>query len=317
MRCLHPNRQRGVSALEVIVAVLVVGLLSAAVMGSYGAYLDQSQKEETRTRLRQLKLAITEAYRREVMTVSQGSSTAVAFGGVTLANGTAATGELLQPFATYSSVNATQLAHDGFNQPVRVFVSNELNQTVSGVTLRYRVIALVAASRNAAIDSTFNAVTGTLAVAGDDVAEVINGYGIVREVFDDTAKRVERVASAYQSYFQIRYLANPARSIAIDYFANSDPSGSASPSWDESGTVQSSGGAPADATTVGLLAALGLAPADVTTAAGPIQIDNSSTDVNHPNHPTPARTLPPYTARVIAPLPGGEQLVRTVSGTYH
>jgi prepilin-type N-terminal cleavage/methylation domain-containing protein len=311
-------KARGFSVLEVILAVAVIGVLSATIMGGYVGYLNQAQKEETKVRLKQLKQALEEAYRRELLTVSVAGTSGVVFGGVTIANNVDASAALLQPLQGYASLNAAVMANDGFNQPMRFFVSDELAQPVGGATLRYRVIAVVAPGHNMRVDSTFDQATGALTAAGDDYAEVVNGYGVVRAVYDDTQQRIERLVTSYQNYFLTRFLANPTRSMAVDYFANTDPAGGVSPNWDDAGAIASSRGVAADAESTSMRDALGLSPADVTTSFGqPILVDNSSNDVNHPNHPQPNRALPPYTARVIAPLPSGEQLVRTVSGLYN
>jgi prepilin-type N-terminal cleavage/methylation domain-containing protein len=313
------RRQRGFSALEIIVAVVIVGMLSVALLGSYTAWVDQSSKDETRLRLRLLKNAFTEGYRRELLTVSAaGGPPAVTFGGVAMTSGADASAALLAPLQPYGSLSAGVLARDGFGRPMRIFVSNELNQVVAGTTLFYRIIALVAPGRNGVVNSVWDPATGTLTLAADDAAEIVNGYAAVREVYDDTTERLGRLAATYQNYFLTRYLANPARTISTNYFANTDPAGGASPNWDTTGGVASSRGIAVVATAVNLDAALGLAPADVNTAFGqPILVDNSSDAVNQPNNTTATRQLPPYTARVIAPLPGGAQLIRTVAGIYN
>jgi type II secretory pathway pseudopilin PulG len=313
------HSQRGISTVEIIVAVSVIGLISAALLGSYAAWVDQASKDETRLRLRLLKDAMSEAYRRELLTVSAaGGAAAVNFGGVAIANGAQATEALLAPLQRYGSLSASVLARDGFAHPLHIFVSNELSQNVSGTTLFYRVIAIVAPGRNGVVDSTWNAATATLTLAGDDAAEIVNGYATVRAVFDETSAQLDRVAAGYQNYFLTRFLANPSRTVAINYFANTDRSGAASPNWDASGAVANTRGAAAPAADVNLDTALGLAPGDIQTTFGqPIVVDNSSDAVNQPDNATATRQLPPYTARLMAPLPGGAQLIRTVSGTYN
>lgn len=311
-------RQRGFTAIELILAVSIIAVFSAVLLSGYGAYIDQNQKDETRIRLKQIRLALTEAYRRQVLTVSGGPAGSATFGGTVMSNNTnltAANIGLIQQFATLSPA---VLALDGFNQPVRLFASDELTQVVAGTTLRYRVIAVVAPGRNSAVDSAFNVATGVLTVAGDDEGEIINGYAIVREVYDETVKRVDRLANAYGTYFQTRYMADSARNVSTNYFANTDPTGAVSPSWDQTGAVATSLGAVANAADLGVQAALGLAPADLQTTFGQaIQIDNSSNDVNQPHNATATRQFPPFSARVIVALPGGETLIRTVVGTYN
>ena len=196
------SRQAGFSTLEIVVAVILTGLVSATLLGSYTAWVDQSSKDETRLRLRLLKNAFTEGYRREVLTVSPGGGVAgVTFGGVDVPSGADATDALLAPLQTYGSLSSAVLARDGFGRPIRIFVSDELNQVVGGTTLFFRVIALVAPGRNGVINSVWTPANGTLALAGDDAAEIVNGYAAVREIYDDTNDRLSRLAATYQNYF--------------------------------------------------------------------------------------------------------------------
>ncbi len=310
--------QRGFNAVELILSLGVVSMLTATALSHYGVYIDQNQKDETRVRLRQLHLAMQEAYRRELLTISPPAGAAVVVGATNIADGASTTAALVGSLTPYASISAELLARDGFNQAVRVHVSNELTQVLAGTPLRYRIIALLSSGKNARFETTFDVTTGSLNPAGDDVYEVVNGYSVVREAYDDTAMRLERLASGYQNYFLTRFLANSTRNISTNYFAATDPSGSPSANWDQTGTVLTSGGTSVSAQAANMIPALGLALADVTTIFGQaILIDNSSSNVNHPDNPVAARTLPPYTARLIAPLPGGEQLVRTVAGVYN
>ncbi len=312
------GQQSGFSALEIIIAIAIVGMMAVTLLGPFGSYMDQYQKEDSAQRTKQLGAAIREAYRRELMTVGDAGGATVRFGGVDIPNNSLATASLLSPVERYASVSAKVLAQDGYNQAQRIFVSNELTQVVSGTTLSYRVIAIVSIGHNGALDSTFDPATGSLTIGGDDTGEVINGYTYVREAYDDAARKLQSVATAYQNYFLTRYLANPSRSVGVDYFANTDASGTTTDTWDSTGTILSTGGAAVGVDTVNLPTALGLAINDVTTGSGAIiQVDNSSANVNQPDQPTATRALPPYSARLSAPLPGGNEIVATVTGIYN
>lgn len=310
--------QRGFTTLELIIAVAVLGIITITLIGPFGAYIDQSQKEETKSRLKLLSNAINEAYKSELMTVGDAGGTTIRFNGVDIANNSVVTPALLLPFQRYAALSAGILAMDGFNQPHRVFVSNELTQNVAGTTLTYRVVAVVSLGRNGVINSTFDTATGALVVGGDDSAEVVNGYMATKQVYDEASKKLRALASAYQNYFLTRFLANPSRSISVNYFANTDPSGSASANWDSTGTIVSTGGAALDADAINLHTALGLSLNDVTISDGQmLQVDNSSNDVNQPDQADPGRALPPYSVRLIAPMPGGSQIITSVSGVYN
>ena len=121
-------------------------------------------------------------------------------------------------------------------------------------------------------------------------------------------------AEAYRSYFQARGLADAARDIAIDYFATaSSPAGR----WDVAGAIGLAGcdGVAPRALAEGIAATLGLAVTDAVDAwGGALRIDNCSDAVRSPRHPDPARQLPPYTAAIVAVLPGPVELRVSVLG---
>ena len=322
------TREHGFTALEIIIAVMVLGFASLAFLSGFGPYLDHQQREDTRLRLRGLREAFSEAYRRELLTISVTATPGITIGGVAITNNTDVSGAVVGALSRLAAVRVGRDTADGFNLPIRVFVSNELVRNLGEATLRYRAIALVSPGRNGRVESTFDTATGVLTPAGDDEAETLNGFAIIRDAYDETVKRIERVAGAYQSYFTTRFLADPSRNPAVDYFASTDPAGILSPNWDQDGTIATTGAAgpsaidtlchvPRGGSRICALDALGLDASAARTAYGAsIQIENASGDVNHPDNASAARRLPPFSARVSAALPGGERIVRTVIGAF-
>ncbi len=344
---LRTGTAGGFSALELVVVMAVISLLSVSLLSTGASILEYGQRQESHLNLRLLRMAIERCITQEIATAFSSDPNSVAFSGVLLkggklsatdgsARGTALSAnangfqwnpnitQALQPCAT-SGVD--QLTNDSFHRPVNVVISDDLVLELPEVRLNYRVIALISAGMNGRFESSFNSSSGILMVQGDDLAEVVSGQPAVRAAYDDAQKKSARVAAAYGAYFLTRYLSSASRAIEVDYFANSNRLGDwASPMWD--GSVESAASQGLIASTLGhavnadspdlnLLAGLGLAPDDVTLMTRwKLQIDNSSDAVNNPDQTDPRRSLPPFTARVIAPLPSGQTLITTVIGAY-
>jgi type II secretory pathway pseudopilin PulG len=320
-----------------MVAVLaVMSLLSLGILSSLGSYLEFSQRQSTRIRLEQLRESLERCMAALPYEIFSGPANSLTIAGNNLPDPTeSGTARANRPAETSaaqwravrncSSPSLEALVSDGFNRPWLLGVSNDLSLEVASARIRYRVAALVSTGANGRLESTFDATTGQLTAGGDDLAEVVDGIATMQNLHADALQKSTKVANAYREYFTTRYLASASRAYEVDYFARSDSSGNPlSPLWDgpspegqAGGVAGTTGGAAVPATDpeLRLLDALGLSIADVTLRPGyPLRIDNSSPAVNNPDNPDPARTLPPFSARVIAPLPGGEVLITTASG---
>ena len=327
---------QGFSLLEIVAVLAVMSLLSLGILASLGSYLEFSQRQSTRVRLEQLRDSLERCMAALPYEIFSGPANTLTIAGQTVQD-TAGSAAGRMSFATEpsatpwrairncSSPSLEALASDGFNRPWLLGVSNDLSLDVVGARIPYRVAVIVSAGANGRLESVFDATTGQMTLGGDDLAEVVDGIATMQNLHAEARQKSAKVANAYREYFTTRYLASAARAYEIDYFARSDSSGDPrSPLWDgpspeghAGGVAGNTGGAAVPATdpNIRLLDALGLALADVTLRPGyPLQIDNSSPAVNNPDNPDPARTLPPFSARVIAPLPGGETLITTASG---
>lgn len=310
--------QAGFTLVEIAIALGIIAALMA-IMGPQISFTTRHmQKTETENRLAAVKDALETAYRENAKTVDDNSGNVLALGSSTLVNGWA-TAAMFQQVASYAGKSAAELALDGFRQPFRVFVSNQLSKPWNGVNVRYHVVAIVsmgadadsAARRTLSPGTTFNPNTGALILGGDDKGIVVDGYAIQVDLAKKSYDKLQKIADLYANYFQTQYLASIDRDIAVDYFAKDG----ANARWDQtSGIFATSGGTVLAANLAGTL---GLALADYTDAYGQvIQVDNASAQVRNPNNPDGNMNLPPYTAAVYTTLPGGDVLRVSVSGAY-
>jgi hypothetical protein len=205
-----------------------------------------------------------------------------------------------------------------------VFITARLAQAISGVEVPYHGVAIVSTGWNNRLDTVAGCGTtglsaaGVLTVCGDDEGVLVDGLSIAADNVRQSSARMDKIAQAYQSYFQTRFESDPARDVSVDYFASS---GTPVERWDGGGAMPSTGCSGA----VPLIAAtdtsphtvLGLSNADVTDAYGQvIQLDNCSNSTRNPNNATIALQAPPYTALVQTTLPGGALLQVSVVGTF-
>lgn len=315
---IHPVQSRpgGFSLVEVVIALAVISAIAALAAATLGPWLAFRQSMETERRLKETVQALEAGYRENAMAIDNNPGAVLAFPGSPIANNTTATATTFSAVERYSSLSAAQMASDGFNMPVLVFVSNRLSQQVEGVTLYYHIAAVVSGGRNGVIQpgTSFDAATGRLVLAGDDKGMIVDGYRVQRANYDLTLAKIRRLALAWQDYFQSRYLAVGTRDVSIDYFGSP---GTPANRWDSGNSVPNTNGAYVSAVSAGIHSVLGLSVSEVTDAYGQaLRIDNSSAMTRNPGNPNPSMTTPPYTARVSTVLPGGVVLEMSVSGLY-
>lgn len=316
MAAVAPRASLGVSLVEVVIAVAVVSIMTAVTAVALGPWIAFRQGMETERRLKELEQAMEAAYRDNALAMEGTSAAELAYPGGAIADGTVASAATFQAVAGYSSLSSASLAQDGFNRPVRIRVSPRLSRSVDGATLYCHMAAVISGGRNGSLEagSSFDASTGGLTLAGDDKGFVLDGCRLQRELFDLTASRMRRAAEAWERYYESRYLADPGRSVSIDYFGRP---GTPAERWDPGNGVAHSGGAAAPASALNLGGALGLSAADLADAYGQeLLADNSSSLTRNPGNPDPSMASPPYTARVLAALPGGVTFAVSAVSAY-
>lgn len=217
------------------------------------------------------------------------------------------------------------------------FVSNDGGpETASGQTLNAQ--------------TAFDPATGILTLGGHDVGVVIDGDTVERALLQKTLRRMRLVANEYATFFLSQYESNPNRDISVDYFASAPPNGANAASWDAASPILNSanGNGPGyafpgnnatgalagpslcdvqPATTTAFQTTLGLSTTDVTSAWGyPLGFGNGPNagssggtcygDDRDPNSSNGALQAPPYTALILAWVPGQNIVTVPVIGGY-
>jgi len=162
----------------------------------------------------------------------------------------------------------------------------------------------------------FDESTGALTLKGDDVGMVVDGFKVQGDLYAITKRRMDKLANAYQAYFQTRFQSNSARNLNVDYFVSGSRGGADASLFDGGGTVGTTGGLEVDSQTI-FAPTFGLAPADYQDGYGnAILVDNSSDAVRTPDNANAAMQSPPYTILFKARLPGTLTIAQSVVGNY-
>ncbi len=231
----------------------------------------------------------------------------------------------LQAVATYASLAFTTSGNDSMNNPMQVYVSNQLADLTTGV--QYHVIAIVSPGWDGQIDAdtSFNVNTGALNLGGDDMGFVLSGWQYELANMQNTITKLGAVRDSYQNYFTALYQQDSEKNIYVDRFADADSSGAPSGYWDGSAasTVINSQyclnqGNTNTISNTGVKAALGLTSGAATSAWGQeFLVDNDSSSTRNPDSMGAGSITVPFTAAITAALPwGGAPLQVTVTGLY-
>jgi prepilin-type N-terminal cleavage/methylation domain-containing protein len=358
------SRQGGFTLIEILIALALATALTLVMFSAVTPWLNLKHKLDTDHRLAELQDAVGTAYQAWAMQVdsSQPSGSAVLAIGQDPTNpipsstvavtATSASGQTVTTCAANAQANALlapYLAHisvngilDGYSQPICIFISQSLSQTVEGVTLYYRVIALVSAGQDGRLDSAapFDSVHGTLTLTGDDVGIIVSGFPIQYRLYKETKERLDRTAEMYSSFFTARFQGNVGRDYSLDYFTtcvNPSLATCTATGYDYDGTTTlpaPTGGSPSGWLTVAaaLAPALGLGPEEEKSAwesASDFEVANqmfanSGDEVFNVQVQEPASknvNLPPYTALLRAAIPtpadlGASYALKVISGSY-
>jgi prepilin-type N-terminal cleavage/methylation domain-containing protein len=321
----------GFTLIELLISLAILTAISLSLLSFLSPWMAFKQKLDTDRKLMESKTLFTTVYERNAWTVETTNASVFTFAGGTLTN-SPLTGTrscisqsgTLQSLAAYFSDGLPQGENDGYANPFCFLISPQLSMLKNGVNVYYHNLAIVSTGRDSALDAgtNINATTGALTLGGDDSGVLINGYTIQDKKFRETEARLTRIASLYESYFTARYLQNPSRDVMIDYFASNQNGVTAG--WDSAGTISGTGGVMRGVS--GWLGALGIGPEEgyssYETNNG-IAVGNFNECVSQATGTTCVRssnggTAPPYTALLVAPLPGPADtfLVKVVAGNY-
>ena len=305
---MNASRQQGFTLIEILMATAILGLLLGVLGPVFYQFMLAKQITANERAIEALRDALAAAYRQN-LTLAEGSPDAeLVLPGGTIANGSQTSAALLAPLAGFSSRSLEDLARDGFARPLTIYVSRQQSQTTGGSTLLYRVIAVVSNGKGESMNpaTSFDINSGQLRMAGYNTGVLVDGFSIAHKAFDETNDKLKRIAGAYRSYAQTRYLSDPNRDLSINYFANVSPTGASSTRWDSGGSIGSTGGTAIALSSLVGVVNLGLASNDMQDAYNqPIQVDNSSPAVKQPDNPTALAAMPPFNAAISTTLPGG------------
>ena len=332
------QRAGGFTLFEIILGIVVVTILTAIVSTAQGPALTFFGKTESDTRLKDLRLAIENAYRENVNVVENVADSATAGkvfktpSGVLTelrpgANGLCA--ERLDAFQALGpnlSTSGTLIIRDGFAHPFCIYITPRQSEIYEGADITYRTIAIVSGGVDGVVEpTTVLSDDGVLTLGGDDRGITVGGRKIARDLIDRANATLDRVASAYATFFTTRYLASVSRDVGVYYFSG-EPGGVTAGGYDPTNPMPSTAGAPADPAgggssqdmvTINAHTVLGLTPRDVLDPYGRnVRIDNASPLVRSPAAADPAFQVAPYTARLAIITPGNRVLSRTVVGSY-
>ena len=262
---------------------------------------------------------------------------------------------MLKPLQPYLAKPLDNVVLDGFSNRICVLVSPRLQRNVNGVPIFYHAVAFIAVGDNGRIDDNtkFEIPTASdgdvllkIDPEGDDMGRMVDGFSIALTNYKVTQERLAKLAHAYETYFNIRFLTKDDRDITINYFYandglnNGDPGdidpardpgplmvqtlSSLSGGWDHStfNCVLPDSSACADwppdpsggaMTYFSASRALGIADSDARDAWGrPITIDNRSARVKAGAGVIPGlgdtKLQPPFSAAFGAFLPGTSEL---------
>lgn len=311
--------EAGFTLIEVLVAMALVTLISLVVLGALGPWMGLKQSIDTERKLQDIKQGLASHYEMNAMAIElqPGGTFGLFVSSTTEGEGSCVSQEAaFQKVSSRFSESAQQLFRDGYANPWCVLVSGALSENRDGVVLWYRNIAMVSSGRDGKLDAeTKLDAAGNLVTGGDDTGVIISGFDIQRQKLKETMRRMNRIASMYETYFTTRFLAYPDRDITRYYFSSQ---------YDVTGTVGSTGGNWVN--TAVALAPIGVSNMDAVSAwelSNDIQTGNAnesvgSTAVRSPQ--TSGTGTLPYTAllRARVPAPSGQEAYATqvVVGNY-
>lgn len=312
------TRQGGFTAIEIMVAVSLLGILLYVTYPMLQRTFSAAAKEETTSRLKMLRQTMLAAYKVNALEIDSEPTAQIVVGGAAVLGTGTATAQTFVWADKYSAMSTGAIFKDGYGMPWRVFVSARQESLVNGTLVYSHKIAFVSSGKNGRFDSgtVFDEATGRLTLVGDDMGDVIDGFDLQNSLYELTRKRMGDLAAAYQALFQTRFQGNANRDINVNYFVNASRGSTDAAMFDAGGPVANTGGGELPASQI-LGPILGLTTADFQDGFGQaIILDNSSDLVRTPDNSNTSMQAPPYTAVFKAALPGGVWATQAVIGTY-
>jgi prepilin-type N-terminal cleavage/methylation domain-containing protein len=314
-------RSRGFTLLEVLVATALVGILGAVLLSIYLGYVHALARTDSARRLQILRDGVAAFYRAQTFLAEGDDGPQLRTGAQTvIGNGALLQAADLQPIEAYLPRYAPADAYrDGYGQPIRFLVSARRFQDVDGVAIAYRRFAFVSAGPNGRFESpVWDPAQAQAERAGDDEVVVLDAWAEQADLFRRTDQRMQKLAEIARGYAQGRYLLDPNRDPLIDYFGRSTGTvgNGESDRFDPGSALVRTSTKPDGTLTDDELAALQMSREDALSAWGQaLQFENDTERVRSPEHEAPDN-FPPYTARVVAALPGRAAYQQLILGAF-
>lgn len=248
MRVAGIKNQRGLSLLEVVLAISLGTIVLMSSFQQFMPWLQFRQKIETERRMEVLAKAIENAYQvhagyiddlnKNFAGTAQNVTRMVFRPGAGVGvdasdyfdsrpclpamRDTASEEAIYKSFRSYVDMSdaGSDMAVDGFGGTLCVYVSKVMYTNVEGMDLPYRNIAVVSKGMNNTSEVEFNEDTGEIVTesGSDDTVRIVSGLHIQKSKFDLAVQRLDRIAEAFSAHFQIMYLRNPVRDESLNYF---------------------------------------------------------------------------------------------------
>lgn len=307
----HKRLAQGFTLVEALVALAVITIISLLIMGAVGPWLGLKQNIDTERKLQDIKQGLVAYYNLNGMEIE-------ARGGGQFGPFTSGCGDqtaAFQELGTLFSESSAQIAKDGYMTHWCFFISSPLSRIVDGVEMWYRNVAVVSPGPDVTLDpGTLMGAEGALVLEGDDKGILLTGLDIHAPKLKETMKRMNRLATMYETYFTSRFMAYGDRDITRYYFSRA---------YDPGGAIESTGGSWRAAA---VLFAGAVSPTDAVTPYerdNAIEVGNHTESVGPLSVRSPASTgtgALPYTAilRARLPAPAGVDAFAThvVIGNY-
>jgi hypothetical protein len=168
---------------------------------------------------------------------------------------------------------------------------------------------------------TYDSATDTLTVSNNSnyLVSIFNGFSYALNAYNTTKTRQTNLASAYETFFNSRFLASADKEVDVDYFA----AGAINTGWDYNSalpwginpvSVNASFDVKTDSLTSGqkLFDLFGMSIQDSINGWGSdIILDNASSFVRNPNNPSASKTTAPFTAQFYSKIPDPTNMAGT------
>lgn len=163
----------------------------------------------------------------------------------------------IAPLEQYLPAGLNASIQDGYGQPFCIAISPLQYKKYAGSYLYYHTIAIIGRGSNGTLDANGNLSMGTNtninsifvktnsnvfdgpvgainssyilrtnsqapsapdSMVSNDTAVLIDGYPLAFEAYKKTEEKLKKLSGAYETYFNVRYLMETSRNIALDYF---------------------------------------------------------------------------------------------------